>query len=62
MKPSLSVAFIDHSVWLRIPQPGDENSDVNDVAPNVTQVAADGTVTPVDYEAMDIEAEEDSPL
>jgi hypothetical protein len=49
-------------VWLRIPQPGDENSDVNDVAPNVTQVAADGTVTPVDYEAMDIEAEEDSPL
>ena len=43
MKPSLSVAFEGDSVRLSISQPGDENSDVDDVAPNVTQVAADGT-------------------
>jgi hypothetical protein len=43
---------------LSIPPPPDEDADVNDVAPNVIEMEADGNVKPVNYELRD-EAEED---
>jgi hypothetical protein len=57
----LDLEFTDlESVRLTIPPPVDENSDVNDVAPNIIELQPDGTVRPVNYELRD--GDEDSVL
>jgi hypothetical protein len=58
----LTAEWEGEATRLSIPPPPDEDSDANDVAPNVIQMEADGNVKPVNYELRDEAEEDDSVL